>query len=247
MLGRLLLPLAAATGVAAGLYVAVPDGGEEEVLQDLPTATAEATATQAPPVKGQLWRWVNVTVVVPEGSPVTIGRGTIPSGVKGEGGPGLGPVIDHGGEPEAASYVVIDAVTGEILQDRVAPEDREAIDEVLKTLAVSPFDTAEKGWPYSVTIPADAERRAEFGMSYVVPDPASGVMVSTGIADGFRDDGGSGGPFLEISNGRSTAFVLRDEETNTLSREPVTVSSLDESPFERFISAVKACGSDAKC
>lgn len=233
-------PIALAAAIVAAT-VSLACGQDEEAVP--PDATLGPTVTPVPTsptaaVKGQLWRWVNVTVFVPEGSPVTVGRGTIPDGLKGAGGPGMGPTIDHG-DPAAASYVIIDAVTGEILQDHVSPEDREAIDDVLKTLAVTPFDEAEKGWPYADTVSA-GERRAEFGMSYVVPDPASGITVGAGIADPCC-------PFIEVSNGRSTVFVLRDEETNTLSREPVAVSAQDESPFERFLSAVKACGPDIKC
>ncbi len=232
--------LAAATGVAAGLYVAVPDGGEEEVLQDLPTASAEATATQPAPVKGQLWRWVNVTVVVPEGSPVTIGRGTVPQGLKGEGDPGMDLTIHHGGDPEAASFVVIEAITGEVVQDHVFDDDRPTIDEVLGTLAVTSFDEAEKGWPYADEIPADVERRGWGGMSYVLPDPDAGVTVGVEIDD-------PGGSFIVISNGRSRVGITVDSETGGLLRYPAALSLQDESAFDRYIEAIQVCGQEIKC
>jgi hypothetical protein len=42
--------LVAAGGVAVGVYAALPGGGEEEVLQQVPTATARASASLEPDV-----------------------------------------------------------------------------------------------------------------------------------------------------------------------------------------------------
>lgn len=236
------LPIALAAAIAAAT-VSLACGQDEEAVP--PEATAAPTLTPVPAfptpaVKGQLWRWVNVTLVLPEGSPVTIGRGTIPEGLKGAGGPGMGPTIDHGGVAELASYVVIDAVTGEILQDRVSAEDRAAIDEVLKTIAVNRFDEADKGWPYQDALPAASERQVWGGMSYVIPDPASGVTVGGGIND-------PGGPFIEISNGRSKIGITLDAETGELSPYPIALSPQDEAPFDRYLAAIQICGRDVQC
>jgi hypothetical protein len=40
--------LVAAAGVAAGVYVALPGGGDEEVIQDVPTTTGDAIGTVTP-------------------------------------------------------------------------------------------------------------------------------------------------------------------------------------------------------
>ncbi len=245
---KLLLPLLALVAIggsaaAGGVYLATRGETVEEVPRpnaDLQTAASPTAQPDQPPAKGQLWRWVNVTLVVPEGSPVTIGRGTVPTEVRPEGGPGMGPTIDHGGDPAAASYVIIDAVTGEILQDRVAPSDRAAIDEVLRTLDVSRFDETDKGWPYRDELPVAGERRVWGGMSYVVPDPASGVNVGGGIND-------PGAPFIEVSNGRSKIGISLDAETGALSRYSVALSPQDEVPFDRYVSAIQICGRDAQC
>ncbi len=235
-----LLPIALALAMVAGLSLAC---GQEE--DPPPAARMQAAGTptampSSPAVKGQLWRWVNVTVVAPEGSDVTIGRGTVPTDVRPEGGPGLGPVIQHGGDPAKASYVIIDAVTGDVLQDRVASEDRAAIDEVLRTLAVSPFDAAVKSWPYQGELPAEAQRQRSGGISYVVPDPASGVEVGGGIADPT-------GSFIRISNGRSTMLISLDTQTGALSPQAVAMSPQDEAPFDRYLSSVRVCGRDLQC
>ena len=216
---KLFLPLLAAVAIGGataggGVYLASRGETVEEVprpaadLQTTPTATPTTQPDEAP-VKGQLWRWMNVTVVVPEGSIVTVGRGTVPTEVRPEGGAGMDLTIPHGGDPASASSIGIDAVTGEIVFDWVKEEDRPAIEEVLRTLAVSPFDSGVKVWPYQEELPATAQRRVEGGMSYVVPDPASGVRFGGGVGD-------PGGWFIEISNGRSTVLITRDTQTGIL-------------------------------
>ncbi len=222
-----------ALAVAVIAVISLACGRDEEAAAPAATTSpAPIATTPTPAVKGQLWRWVNVTVVVPEGSPVTIGRGTIPEGLKGEGGPGIGPTIDHGGVAEAASYVVIDAVTGEILQDRVSAEDRAAIDEVLKTLAVSPFDEADKGWPYQEQLTDNVERSGWGNVSYVIPGTASGVQVGSWLGD-------PNGAFLNVSNGRSTILIMQDAETGALSQQAIELSPLDKVAFDRYFSSIQ--------
>jgi len=71
-------PLGIALFLAASALVSLACGQDEEVIPPAPRAssdpavqpTAAPTTAVTPAVKGQLWRWVNVTVVIPEGSEV---------------------------------------------------------------------------------------------------------------------------------------------------------------------------------
>lgn len=242
---KLLIPLLAALAVGgstagAGVYLATRGESAEEAP---PAASVQPAATPTsmaatPAVKGQLWRWVNVTVVVPEGSDVIVARGTIPPYIKPDGGPGMELIINH--DDASVSNIGIDAVTGEIVFDTVAQEDRAAIDEVRRTLSLSPFDSAGKSWPYQDELPAAAQRQNLGGMSYLVPDPASGVKVSEWIRD-------PGGPFINVSNGRSTILITQDTQTGILSQQAAALSPLDKASFDRYFSSVHLCGRDVKC
>ena len=239
-----LLALSAACGDAEEQLApeATPSSGADP-------ATAASSVTPAPtpstpaltPVPGAtLWRWVNVTVVVPEGSNVTIGRGTVPTEIRPAGGPGMDLTIHHEGDIDKVSYIVIDAVTGQVLDEQMAQGDRAAIDEVLRTLSLLPFDAAVKGWPYQAEFPADAQRRNWGGISYVVPDPASGVKVDEWIGD-------PNGPFINISNGRSTILISHDTQTGVLSQQTIAVSPQDKAPFDRYFSSAQLCERDVGC
>ena len=247
-----LVALALAAG-GAGAYFWLTSGGSTEEVVRQPTPTPEAsasatvepagTATPSPAPEGQLWRWVNVTVVVPKGSPVSVGRGMIPSYIRPEDGPGMDLTIDHGNG--SVSYVGIDAVTGEVVIDEVAEEDRPTIDQVLRTLAVSPFDTAANVWPYSDQLPSDSPRDSWGGLSYVLPDPASGTAITVGISDSFG--GANDGPFIEVTNGRSTMQVSLDSQTGALSQQVVVLDTKDSIPFDRYVSTIEICGRDVEC
>ena len=221
------IAFAAATIAITGLAC----GQDEEAAAPAPTTSpTPLTASSAPAVKGQLWRWANVAVVIPQGSAVVVVRGTIPSEMKGAGGPGLELVVNH--DHGSVSNTGIDATTGDTVFDTVAAEDRTAIDEVLKTLAVGSYDDAYKGWPYEEH-PTDGLERSDWGgVSYLIPDPSSGVQVSSWLGD-------PGGAFLNVSNGRSTILILQDAETGTLSQKTIELSPLDKAAFDRYFSSIQ--------
>ena len=223
------------TLAAAALLLASCSDAEEELPQDAAQAVPSATATTPTAlVEGQLWRWLNVTVFVPEGSKVVVVRGTIPPQMRGAGGPGLELIVNH--DDGSVSNMGIDATTGETVFDTVAAEDRAVIDEVLKTLAVTPFDEAAKGWPYQEVPAPDVEQHGW----YVIPDPASGVQISSGRGD-------PGGPFIDVSNGRSTIQITYDAQAGAVSRQSGSVSPLDEAAFDRYFSSIQSCAKDARC
>jgi len=89
------------------------------------------------------------------------------------------------GQGSDASWVVIDANTGEILYEQVRPEDRAAFDAALDTMQVPKTGVpAEAGapWPYGTVLPA-TPRQSWGNMTYVEPDPTSGIVVRHGLGD----------------------------------------------------------------
>jgi hypothetical protein len=245
-----LVALALAAGTAGAYFWVTSEGGEEEaaVAEPTPTptpaaepsATPSAVPTEAPTPapEGQLYRWVNVTVVIPEGSGIVAGPdygGTVSSG---------GTLafridwIDREYPYEASSYVIIDADNGAILSQEVVAERRAAIDDVLASLEVSPLDTRTALWPYSDEPSPDLTRGNFGGMSFLRPDPSTGLYVSGGIGD-------PGGVFVDIRNGRSAAFVLLKD--GRLSIEKTEVVPEDVEVFDRWLATVKLCGVDIQC
>jgi len=204
-----------------------------------PAPAETATPTPAPAAKGQLWRWVNVTVVKPERPDIFVFRSVLPDGTR------WGVEIMRVREPktvteaELVSSVLIDAETGAIVREEVLPEDRAAIDEVLRTLKVGPLDRATAPWPYSAELPADLPRETAGGMSFLRPDPASGIHLTGGLAD-------PGGEFIGITNGRSTVVIGLDS-TGSLDVDSAHVVPEDREVLERWASQVKLCGVEVEC
>jgi hypothetical protein len=237
-----LMALVAAGGTVAGggVYLATRGGAEEEAP---PAAQATATASPlvTPDVKGQLWRWVNVTVVIPEGSDVYAllkhyGMDVNPP----DGGPVLEIVRDANPSDEYASSLLIDADTGGILRDNVRDEDRQAIDQVFQTLAVSPLDLAAAPWPYKNEVPPDIRRDSAGGLSFVRPGPDTGLDVYIALSDP------GGVEVVGLRNGRSVATAFLDSGGN-LVKDLSHVVPADLPPFERWLAALRLCGQEVEC
>ena len=229
----------AVLGTAAGAYVVASPGGEEEVVQQVETATPTTTATATPealptvpPVPTPtlapgtvLWRWGEVTVLVSENSGISVGR-TIEAPVAHppDGGPVISLVLGE-------SRLAIDARTGEILGDTVLDADRAAFDLVLLTLkAGEPLNIA--AWPYSSTAPTTQKSGGGGGIRFWAPDPASGIAWHFGCAD-FVDKPGI--CFVEIQNTRSQ-LALNSETGERLGD---IVAAEDAEAFERWAAAVE--------
>ena len=170
----------------------------------------------------QLWRWVNVTVEVPEDSGLVVSR-------EHAGMTAPHPFLVIHPVDKRESLVAIDAETGEIAKDVVEIEDRAAIDAVLQTVKVSPFDPKTLPWPYNGE-PPDTQRLATRDVTYIEPDPAAGIQIDFGMAD-------PGGDFLEVNNGRSLVFISID--TGTYQWEPDFLVTEDKEVLERFVLAVE--------
>ena len=141
------------------------------------------------------------------------------------------------------SIVFIDATTGDLVFEDVRPQDREAFDAVLATLRFEGPDPPNI-WPYSGSPPE--ERRQQMGsITYIEPDPASGIKVG-GILSDFGPQGG--GTFLTISNSRSRitfdtdtgGIVAPDEAATDLDKASTdSVDPMDRAAFGRFASTIE--------
>lgn len=201
---RFLIPavvlFAAAGGIAFWAYGQTDDGAEADA---------------------HVVRWGNVTISVPEGSDVIVAREFEgPELNPPDGGPVL-VLFKRESFPE--SLLLIDAETGEVLQDIIQAADRAAIDEVLATLKVSEQDIVRAPWPYGET-PPDVPRETWGRITFIPPDPASGITVRLLVNDP--------GPLsLNITNGRSTLSI--DAETGTVIDETTLIVSNDKDAFDR--------------
>lgn len=270
-------PLWALAGVAllgtagfVGALVVASSGGEEEVIQQVETATppvgtpaetptitpspAGCDPNPSPPPGTKLWRWVNVTVLLPDEPGFLAFPETIPAEVKPpEGGLGLNIRAFDPSNNTIWSSVVIDAQDGSMLREEVRPEHQAAMQEAKETAAVCPFDPATAQWPYNGEPQTSAKREVWFGMSILRPDPATGIIVEISIGS----SGGRGevspaeceiaGKSMSVSNGRSTAFVWVDANTESLCKDVSYVKPEDSDAFQRYLSDVMLCGKEIDC
>ena len=180
---------------------------------------------------GQLWRWGNVTVVIPEGSDVYVVRDIAPPQANPpDGGQVLGLVRGNSG-------VDIDADDGRAIAQQIAPVDQAAIAAVTATLRVGdPFAVGECApWPYGV-VPSSRPKIHEGVISYWEPDPAAGIALWSAIGD-FGP-----GPkhWIEITNLRSSRAVDLDSGNIVPSFERIAPE--DAEAFERWTQAIEVVG-----
>ena len=211
-------------------------------------ATAQRTPTPLPPPQPRTeairYRWVNVSIEVPpQTGPSDIavsrheGLPDIYSPSPGTRVPALRifKKVTVEGHIEG-SDLYVDATTGQVVHDEVRPEDRAEFDAVLATLRFEGPDPPDI-WPYSETLP-DGVRRRMGDITYVEPDPASGIKVG-----GMLSDGPQGSAItLIISNGRSKRYI--DAETGQVivddgERVLDQVDEKDREAFDRLTSSIE--------
>jgi hypothetical protein len=214
---------AAVGGIALGAYAALNEGGPE----------GDGDGVRV--------RWVNVSIERPPdevGGMAVIRNEGMPDAYSPRPGTRV-PVIElFKRDPQStdASVVFIDATTGEVVFEQVRPEDGEAFDAVLATLRFEGSDPPD-AWPCSGSPPE--ERRREMGsITYIEPEPASGIAVGGGISD-FGPQGSM--TFLYISNGRSFRQLNADTGEIVIGgKGPVDyVDPIDREVFDRFTSAIE--------
>ncbi len=236
--------LIALGGVGVGAYVVASPGGEEEAVQQVETATPAVTFVPTPTLPAitpgpgvTLYRWVNVTVLIPDGTGI--------QAYPNFAGARDGDIVDFSifkVDPEDSriiSEVLVDAENGVILEESVLDQHRSDIDLVLATVSVSPFDPALAPWPYNGEPTPDLVRENKGGISYVLPSPASGLYIGGGIGD-------PGGAYITLRNQRSIAFIHL-ERPGGLVFETSAVDEEDKLVFERWLAAIKQCGAEIEC
>jgi hypothetical protein len=208
-----------------------------------PTSETASAAAQFPPAASgaTLWRWVNVTLVVPDNGRFEVERDSDPPEARPpDGGPVLKLYKTSGDGPSAipTSWILLDARTGAVIRQNVGEADRAEIDAVLGTLSVAPLDVSTARWPYSTELPTNVTRETfGGGMSFIRPAPDTGMLVGGSIGD-------PGGPGLSISNGISGLGVGIDPATGTLILDTQFLQPEHAPVFMRWADSVKLCGSE---
>jgi hypothetical protein len=250
--------LIVAGGVAGGATLLIASsGGEEEAVQQGQTATpsldAAATALPSPPATAiplpsvpagaTLWRWVNVTLVVPDDGRFYVVQDSDPPEARPpKGGPVLKlyRVSTEGPGYLPSSWVHIDAETGAVLRQQLSEENRGEVQAVIGTLALSPLNPLAAPWPYSGEPPTSAVREPFGGMSFIRPAPDTGLVVGGAIND-------PGGPGLRITNGRSGVGIYIDEATGKLVVNTEYLLPEYKSVFQAWVDTVKLCTAEVSC
>ncbi|KPK45678.1 MAG: hypothetical protein AMJ77_07025 [Dehalococcoidia bacterium SM23_28_2] len=140
------------------------------------------------------------------------------------------------GDHIEGSDVYVDATTGEVVHQDVRPEDREEFDAVLATLRFEGSDPPDI-WPYSGTPPSGPPQRVG-NITYIKPDPASGIAFTYVLSDGPQGSAIS----LIISNGWSKRYV--DAQTGEVIVEDSErvldqVDERDREAFDRLTSSIE--------
>jgi len=202
------------------------------------------TALNQAGAEGIRYRWANVSIEVPPRSgPEDIvvnrreGLPDIYSPSPGTMVPGLRIFKDVAvGEHIERSNVYVDATTGQVVHEDVLPEHRAEFDAVLATLHLEGPEPPDI-WPYSGTPPEGCRR--EFGdITYIEPDPASGIAFTYVLSDGPQGSGMT----LIISNGRSKRRI--DGETGRVivddgERGREQVDERDRQAFDRLTASIE--------
>jgi hypothetical protein len=238
--GALLL---AGLGTAGALYIASLEGEGKAEPQTHETAMPAAALTPGPDVS--LWRWLDVTVLIPDGSGIRAFPDNIYFDPKGlQSRRALALRKDDPTDSDIHSYVLIDAIDGTIYRRRILDEHSAEIELVLSTVSVSKFDPVTAPWPYN----GDPPEASLTESPSIRPDPATGMYVSFVTGDGgYRGvtptpvDCDRAWEGIQVNNGRSSAFIGRDARTGSLCKMLTNVQPEDLAAFERFLDRVAFC------
>jgi hypothetical protein len=254
--GLVVKPLWGLAGVAllgvagvAGVVIVASSGGGEEVVQQVETATPAAEGDGPPPslTPGPgvtLWRWMNVSVLIPDGSDITFGPQPIyldAEGTQSRQGVSFGKADPE--RPDVYSQIVLDAENGTIFSERILDTHRSEMEQVRGTIAVGALDRGTAPWPYNGDPPQDATREAAFGISFIRPDPATGIIVEY-VLNSFSGGGSTPADCevladtIGLRNGRSSAFIGLDARTGSLCKDFSEVLPDDAVAFERYSASV---------
>jgi hypothetical protein len=220
--------------------------GEEEVAPaptEPPSVTPGPVLTVAPtPVpEGTLWRWVNVTLVIPATSDVLVDTDVIPVDAKPPaGGPAVRLTRDTNPGDDIFSTVLIDAETGLVVSDEVRESDRAPIDAILLTKSVGALNRAAAPWPYNDTISSGPVREVVPPFGFVRPVLATGLRVYGGITDPCCE-------FIGMTNGRSTVTVSLEPNNSQFNADYSHVSAEDLEAMTTWVATITHCRTETEC
>ncbi len=220
----------AAVALLAMAFLASCGGSVNDAVTPTPSETAAPARDTPTPIREglQVYRWVNVTVVMPDVPGLTV--------IRNFGGPrGDTPVLLVWSMDRSEALLIIDAEKGWILEDRAEAEERAVIDSVLETLTFSLPDRRSLPWPYSGG-PPNVPREKWGRIMYIPPDPATGLEVVTSIGDGE----GGGGSAIQLTN--TLSFLSIDADTGEVFAETTSILPEDKESFDRFLSTVQYVG-----
>jgi len=241
---------------AAGAWVVASPGGEEEVVQQVETATpspdASETATPAAspapgplielpspspslaacdpnppaPLGTKLWRWGDLTIIVPD--EIQVQGDLFALDVQ--------PNLILFPREVSGAQTHIDARTGAVVRHDPKGYYEPVIQAALATISIRPFDPTTAPWPYNGER-GERPRVILGNVSYLEPDPASGIQVVPGGACGDSTSPGGGGcrGFLGVGSTRSRLGI--DAGTGEVFRRDIAPE--DEAAFQRFLAEVQ--------
>jgi hypothetical protein len=251
-------PALLGTAGVAGAVIVGSSGGEDEVVQQVETATPRAEGDRPAPLLTPgpgvtLWRWMNVSVLIPDGSAITFGPQPIyldAGGTQSRQGVSFGKSDPE--HPDVYSQIILDAENGTIFSEQIVDAHGSEMEQVRGTISVGVLDRGTAPWPYNGDPPQDATREGAFGISFIRPDPATGIIVeyvSSSFAGGVTTPGDCEvlADTIGLRNGRSSAFIGLDARTGSLCKELSSVHGDDLAAFERYSADVRRCGDDTRC
>jgi hypothetical protein len=251
VLARVGLVLAAACGFAAC------SASEEQTpqQQESPSLKPAGSPCGAKAPSGyQLWRWGDVTVTVPDDPTVFVNPEDVSAEAKPpDGGLGLRMGRIDLSTSDAVWSFLVDAENGAVIFEEGTGAHEAEIQQVKATIAVCPFDASTAPWPYNGEPPTDVSREGWAGLTFLRPDPASGISVSFGIGSGGQYETATPaecegpGQAIQVRNGRSSMGIRVDSKTGVLCKNLTNVRPEDVEAFERYLAEVKVCGDDKGC
>jgi hypothetical protein len=166
------------------------------------------------------YRWGAITLSVSDESGVRVARDVVPAELNPPSG---GPIIVLSLGHER-SRLVLDALTGQVIDDFVKAEDRPVFDAILATAAVNAALTRPTGWPYEGDPPL-GERESWYGITYLAPDPSSGLVV-------FRVEAYGADPSLLLTDGSSKMRV--NARTGEIDERGTSITEEERAAFNEF-------------
>ena len=172
-------------------------------------------------------RWYNVELSLPEDPDVWVTWGFF-NDFPDSGG---FPVVRIRPSP-LADAVIINAQTGAVVSEQRQPQDRATVDAVLATLQIVSWDRQSAPWPYN-SGPPDVPRERLGNLTFIRPDPASGILVE-GVLDETPQ-----GPVLGLQFFNQHSAVSMNTETGAIYPETTLVLPEDQQAFDRYLATIE--------